>query len=54
MPPPADGSSMVAYHFIANQVIQVVSVYVYIKIAADLHQCADWFAVHTSLVAGSG
>ena len=51
MPPPADGSSMVAYHFIANQ---VVNVYVYIKIAADLHQCADWVAVHTSLVAGSG
>ena len=51
MPPPADGSSTVAYGFVANLTI---STYMYINIAADLRPSADGSAVRTSLVAGGG
>jgi len=50
-PPPADGSSTVAYGFVANLTI---STYMYINIAADLRPSADGSAVRTSLVAGGG
>jgi len=46
--PPADGSSMVAYRFVANPAITDP------KIAADLRPSADASAVRTPLVAGGG
>jgi len=48
MPPAADGSSTVPYHFAANQAI---STYMYVRIAADLRPSADGSAVRTPLVA---